>query len=644
MVAILRIAMDIEHSSGGSGPRVDCPHADRCGGCPLIALPYDEQLAHKSDRVARAVAPYAELAHLVILPTLAANPITGYRVRAKLMVAPGGHVGLYKAGGGHEVTDIPGCRVLSHTLAKVADAVRARVKRDEETGGALASRSKGGALRAVDLREVDGAGESPPFDTKVLVTLVVERRPEGSGVRLESLREAAQQLAQETASIVGVAVNYHDGASPRVLGSETVRVFGGAGGNDRRGAGAQDAPFGAFVQAHRGQAERVRELVAAALLGAGRPSHDLFRVLDLYGGSGAIALALAGRGATVTLVEFFEPAVRAAKEAAAQQGLALEALGKDAENAIESFVRKKRRFDAVVVNPPRRGMSRGARQALGKLAPALVAYVSCDPVTLARDLAHLARLGLLASELQPLDMIPLTDHVETLAVLRRGEPPPPQSLFEDGEVVAVAKSPHEPTTPQGEHETSLLDRVRRMPLAGSAVPIHRLDVGTSGPVFFARARSSVDAWSEALAAPSAEKVYLALVRGAAPEAGTVDRPLVEGKRRIEATTNFRRVAALGAHSLLEVRPEQGRTHQIRRHLAAIGHPVLGDARYGHASSNRYFEEKYGLDRTFLHCARIELTHPRTGKAVAVQAPLAADLEAVLVRVRETTDTEAGAFG
>ena len=75
----------------------------------------------------------------------------------------------------------------------------------------------------------------------------------------------------------------------------------------------------------------------------------------------------------------------------------------------------------------------------------------------------------------------------------------------------------------------------------------------------------------------------------------------------------------------------GRTHQIRRHLAAIGHPVLGDDRYGHAPTNRFFEEKNALDRTFLHCVRLEFEHPTTGQRLIVEAPMPGDLRAVLER-------------
>jgi 23S rRNA (uracil1939-C5)-methyltransferase len=605
--------------------RVACDHAQRCGGCPLIDFNYGEQLAHKRAKVALAASRYPALAELEVAPTLGADPIVGYRTRAKLIVAPGGRVGLYEKGGGHEVLDIPRCRVLSPALLSVADALRARVTHDEGVRGPLApwDGHGGGTLRAIDLREVLPREEAP---AGVLVTFVVERSP---ALRLEQLREAARSLAAELRCVLGVAVNFHEGDDPQILGRETSVLFGETTVADRVGASTHLATFGSFVQAHRGQAERVHRLVADAILGspAARP-----RVLDLYGGSGAIAIALASKGAEVVLVESFAPAAARGEAAAKKQGLPLSVALGDVAIALASLPRKGGTFDAAVMNPPRRGMSAAAREGAARVGAATLVYVSCDPNTLARDLDHFVRLGYRATELLPLDMIPLTDQVETIAVLRRAPVPPPRRLYEDDEVLVVEKGPHEPTTPQGEYAGSLLARVQSLKGSEHAVPIHRLDVGTSGVVFFARSPSFAFAWSRALHAPSARKVYVAAVRGAIPETGKVTRELREGKKTREASTDYRRLALHGGHSLVEVVPAQGRTHQIRRHLSSIGHPVLGDARYGHAATNRFFEEKHGLDRTFLHCARVELDHPKSGKRLVIETPLAGDLKTVLERL------------
>jgi 23S rRNA (uracil1939-C5)-methyltransferase len=600
-----------------SSARVDCEHASCCPGCPLIELAYGEQLERKSADVARATNRYRSLAKLPVLAALGAEPITGYRTRAKLVVGEDGSLGLYEDGKEHAVVDIPECRVLSPALALVAKAIRARLKQDVSRGARL--------WRAVDLRETRSPGTA---EARTLVTLVVERSED---VGLESLREAAEALARETPTIAGVAVSFHDGKSPRVLGSETMHLFGEIEGKDFLGASVQNATFGAFAQAHRGQARRVHELIAGTVpVEQGRPAP---RVLDLYGGSGAIALTLASAGAEALLVESYEPAATLAKRAALEQGLSLEVMPCAAASALAGLVKRKSTFDLVVVNPPRRGMGPETRRALAALDPRAIAYVSCDPTTLARDLDHLARLGFGASELQPVDMIPLTEHTEVVVFLRRGKPPAPLVLFEDDDVVAIEKAPHEPTTPQGEHTTSLLARVQKLPRLEAAVPIHRLDVGTSGVVLFARDTSRVHAWAQAIGSSSAQKTYVALVRGETLKKGKIERPLEDGKRTLPATTLYRKTDDIGGHSLIEVFPQEGRTHQIRRHFAAIRHPVLGDGRYGHPSTNRHFEEKHGLDRTFLHAARLEFRHPRTRRPLVIESKLAGDLEAVLERMR-----------
>src|ERR1700722_6719698 len=119
-------------------PRVACDHADRCGGCPLLDLSYDEQLARKRSRVVDAMARHPSLAFVTAEPVIGADPIVAYRTRAKLIVAPGPAIGLFARGGGHHVVDIPRCRVLAPALATVAAALRERVRAAEATGGALA--------------------------------------------------------------------------------------------------------------------------------------------------------------------------------------------------------------------------------------------------------------------------------------------------------------------------------------------------------------------------------------------------------------------------------------------------------------------------------------------------------------------------
>jgi 23S rRNA (uracil1939-C5)-methyltransferase len=612
--------------SVSSAVRVQCQHAESCGGCPLIELPYEAQRDHKRARVTAAFARYPWLKAGEVEPVLGAEPIVGYRTRAKLIVARGGAVGLFAKGGGHKVVDIPGCRVLSPVLARVADALRDRIRSAEAAGGVLAPfEPTGGCLRAVDLREVrDGAA------TSVLVTFVVERARAGDGTALEA---AARELMRAVPAVTGVAANYHetlDGReAPRVLGGETRPLAGVARAADRVGASLHFATFGSFVQAHRGQAERVHALLAEAV-GVSRAHPP--RVLDLYGGSGAIALGLAAAGARVMLVESFAPAAKQAAAAAESQHLQVDAVCADTTAALQALAGRGEKFDAAIVNPPRRGTTPGAREALARVAPSVIAYVSCEPETLARDLAHFARLGYRSASLRPLDMIPLTDEVETVVVLRPGAIPAPPVVYEDAEILVVDKSPHEPTGTDAKLAASLQARVRAIAGAEQAVAVHWPEVGTSGLAVFVRHAEHAAKWQRALGAPTTRLTYVAAVRGVTPSKGSIARALEEGRELLKARSRYRRSAIVGGHSLLRVVPEphEGhRRHLILRHLASIGHPVLGDQRYGHLPTNRYFEEKCGLDRTFLHGARFEIVHPDSGAPLVLEAPLAGDLEAVL---------------
>ncbi|MBZ0115631.1 MAG: RNA pseudouridine synthase, partial [Sandaracinaceae bacterium] len=237
-----------------------------------------------------------------------------------------------------------------------------------------------------------------------------------------------------------------------------------------------------------------------------------------------------------------------------------------------------------------------------------------------RDLDHFARLGFAAPAIAAFDLMPQTDEVEALAILVPRDAPPPRVLDREATWIAIDKPPHEPTTPQDGRVRSLLERVQALaPELARAAPLHRLDEGTSGVCLFAiRPEHAAE-----VASTMQGKTYLVLCRGITRDKGTIARPLkIEGKR-VEARTRYKRKAVVSGHSLVEVRIETGRTHQIRKHMASIGHPILGDERYGDRASNRHLLERHLLDRPFLHAASINVA----GRAI--ESSLAPDLEAVL---------------
>ena len=168
--------------------------------------------------------------------------------------------------------------------------------------------------------------------------------------------------------------------------------------------------------------------------------------------------------------------------------------------------------------------------------------------------------------------------------------------------------------------------------------VHRLDRDTSGLLVVARGPDAHAALGEMIAARSVERIYLALVEGCpSSRTGTIEAPLgrdhrspetvvVGGRRPRPAVTHFEVRERVGGGALLEVRLETGRTHQIRAHLRAIGHPILGDPSYGRGGA-------HGLDRQFLHAAELRFTHPFTGNRLELASELPADLESALERAR-----------
>jgi len=156
-------------------------------------------------------------------------------------------------------------------------------------------------------------------------------------------------------------------------------------------------------------------------------------------------------------------------------------------------------------------------------------------------------------------------------------------------------------------------------------PVHRLDRPTSGAVVFGFDAEIVRRLQEALARSTTRKLYLALVRRPTAEELEVDRPLSAGRGqpgpRKQARTLFRRLAVLeDRFSLILARPTTGRRHQIRRHLAGLGHHVLGDVRYGKGRVNRELRERIGLGRMALHAWRLELDLGEPDGPVVVESP------------------------
>jgi 23S rRNA pseudouridine1911/1915/1917 synthase len=223
------------------------------------------------------------------------------------------------------------------------------------------------------------------------------------------------------------------------------------------------------------------------------------------------------------------------------------------------------------------------------------------------------------------------------------EAPPPRVVHADEWLAVIEKPAGLVVHPAPGHRGPTLVDVLGDVLGGGGDPerpgiVHRLDRDTSGLMLVARGDEAHRRLAAMIKAREVRREYSALVEGRPrSRAGTIDAPLgrdhraperraVGGRGGREARTHFRVAELLPADALLEVRLETGRTHQVRVHLAAIGHPVAGDPRYGHAG-------RHGLTRQFLHSARLGLRHPFTGEELAYRSELPEDLAEALERAR-----------
>ena len=213
-------------------------------------------------------------------------------------------------------------------------------------------------------------------------------------------------------------------------------------------------------------------------------------------------------------------------------------------------------------------------------------------------------------------------------------------LFEDEYFVAINK-------PTGilvhrtriSEDTQFVLQFLRDQLGHRIYPIHRLDRATSGVLIFGKTKEAAAQLSIQVREKSMEKVYLAIVRGYTESSATINYPIKtdRGKEAQEAITHYKCLSqveipqavgryATARYSLVEIKPETGRQHQIRRHFAHLRHPVIGDKKHGDVKHNKFFAGELGISRLLLHAQFLSFSHPQSGKEVAIIAPLSTAFE------------------
>lgn len=225
------------------------------------------------------------------------------------------------------------------------------------------------------------------------------------------------------------------------------------------------------------------------------------------------------------------------------------------------------------------------------------------------------------------------------------EPPKLDILYQDAHMVAINKPSgllvHR--SPIDRHETLFAVQLTRDLITQPVFPIHRLDKPTSGVLLFALSSEIAKQMQQQMQENLVQKTYLAICRGFTDEQVCIDYPLVEeldklaDKDRLQAVSQPA-VTALSRlnsadmpypsgryetsrYSLLELQPKTGRRHQLRRHLAHIRHPIIGDTRHGDGKQNKVAHQQLGLDRLALHAKSLKFNHPVSNLPVSINAPL-----------------------
>jgi 23S rRNA (uracil1939-C5)-methyltransferase len=355
-----------------------CRVARECGGCDFMALERRKQIEEKQILLRSALertGGFTLPPEFVKMTTH--GPDLGYRSRVRFQVDAAGQIGFF-ARASHALVVVPSCPVCASEI-DVALAVARRAPKE-----ALA------AFSEIEVRRSDAAPH--------LAVRLVPRVPGGAGPAVGAVLRA---LPKEW--------------SVSVAGEEESDVL----------MQAFPLPGGTELRALPGVFTQVNWPVNVAIVEAvvqGARERRVERFLDAYAGAGNFSLPLLAAGMRGASVERDERAVASARAAATAAGLdAGGFVADDAARALHGFLRKRERFDLVLLDPPRSG-AREALASVVRLAPPAIAMCSCDPVTLARDLATLSRAGYHLDSVRGFDMFPQTHHLEALAwMTREGE-------------------------------------------------------------------------------------------------------------------------------------------------------------------------------------------------------------------------------
>ena len=376
----------------------ECPVAKLCGGCDFWHMDYEEEARLKACRVRDCLNRIGG-EQLETVPILSAPTCYGYRNKAQYPVAARkgkAYAGFFRAGT-HDVVGNDRCLILPEDTDRVKAAVMDYV--NQYRVSVYDEVAHKGLLRHIYVRRGAVSGQ-------VLVCLAI------NGKTIPHVPELIQSL-QKIPGFTTLVLSVNTKKGNAVLGDEFITLYGPGYIEDTLcGLNFRLSPR-SFYQVNHHQAQRLYE---AAISQAEITKEDT--VLDLYCGVGTITLAMAKAAGKVIGIEVIPQAVEDAKDNAKRNGIEnAEFFCGDAGQAALELEKQGIRADVVVVDPPRKGLNADTIEALARFAPRRIVYVSCDPATLARDVALLKEKGYALKNAMAADLFPRCSHVESIVCL-----------------------------------------------------------------------------------------------------------------------------------------------------------------------------------------------------------------------------------
>ena len=379
----------------------DCPYYPKCGGCQFRHMTYAAELEAKRRRVEDALRRIGGL-DLPISVILGTKNTDRYRNKVQLPISSGPagpKIGFFRARS-HDVVDVADCLLQPETASALAQALREWMGTYQVP--AYEERAHQGLLRHLFLR----------FSrTGVLCCLVA------NGESLPHEKELVDALRAAAPGLTGVVLSVNRERTNVVLGQSYRTLWGEDFLDDTLCGLTFRISVPSFYQVNRDQCEVLYQKAVELAGLTGRET-----VLDLYCGIGTISLVMARQAGRVVGAEIVPAAVEDARDNARRNGITnAEFFCGDAADAAQRFAGEGLRPDVICVDPPRKGLAPAVIDAMVQMAPTRIVYVSCDPATLARDLARLSAQGYRPRQALAVDMFPRTAHVETVVLLSKGE-------------------------------------------------------------------------------------------------------------------------------------------------------------------------------------------------------------------------------